>query len=277
MIDDARPRLISSKQARRRIIEHAVSIKALDLGQTQQDVRARAPSDTDQQWLNYAAKGQQYYNEWTKKDAQADDKALPCNFDDEFTIVPVTLTAPADSKFLKGLGLEIEAGKTYYSINAQGPQDSLFLNTMSPKEGVFLAKDNNRGTDPIPYYFSDVAWWQWKKSVAKDNPSTLDYSGMKFFFRSQISNADTLSVMAKAFKSDNNADGSRASTFSPGNGPSDDAKTQNPFWALLGTLNGNGIIHSLTNYKKSMHGKGIDKLTTGTSEGEYYMWATFSS
>ena len=104
------------------------------------------------------------------------------------------------------------------------------------------------------------------------NPSLADYSGIKYFFRREIDNADTKAILDEAFK---DKDITSTLTWTP-----DDAGLDtNAFWALLGSPNGNGMIYLLTDNKVALKGKGIVSISATTIDigvGVYYtMWATY--
>ena len=275
---------IMGKESRRRFVERAVHSTTLELNNMQPKLESRA-GGSDPTWQKYAGKGKQYWNAWSSKTGP--DSVLPCNFETYFKSVDPRLVTPGDAWFLKEEG--IQPGQTYYSTTATKPgddEDGIFANTMSPKEGVFLAQDNYRGsvnqddgtkTPAVPYHFSDIAWWQWQRSVKADNvgadQSTLDFSGMKYFFRTEIKNPDTQNIIDQAFEVNNVEDKTQTQTFTPDK-PQD---LNNAFWALLGTPNGNGIIHLLTDYKQAMHQKSIVSIKIIRPDDKtYYMWATLS-
>lgn len=262
----------------------------------------RALTDHGAAWQKYAPSGARYYAAWQAK--TGDDAVYQCNFEDDFNINqdPPKLVSPARSvqPLLSSLGIGI--GKEYYAISVTGPKNAAdgpiadFTNTISATQGVFLANANNRGalpadpTDPnynpdfpngrqpVPWQFSSVAWWMWVKSCLTANPSWVtnpslaDYSGIKYFFRREIDNADTKSILDEAFKG---KDITSTLTWTP----EDTSLDSNAFWALLGSPNGNGMIYLLTDNKVALKGKGIVSISATTIDigvGVYYtMWATY--
>lgn len=266
------------------------------------DVRAlnpRAPHGAA--WVKYAPSGARYYQAW--QDKTGDDAVYQCNFDDDFDVtLPVKFVLPA-----RGIQPALQAegygiGREYYAITATGPKNAAdgpfadFSNTISATQGVFLANANSRGAlpsdpndpmynpafpngrQPVPWQFSSVAWWMWTKTVLTqnpawaENPSQADYSGIKSFWRREIDNADTKSILDDAFAGE---DISSTQTWTPG----DTDQDTNPFWALLGSPNGNGIQYFLTDNKVALKGKGVISISATTvqsSDARYYsMWATF--
>ena len=162
-----------------------------------------------------------------------------------------------------------------------------FSNTISAQEGVFLANGNDRGArtpenlppdgrDPIEWQFSTVAWWMWKKTVLKDNPkweekpNEADFSGIKSFWRRMIKNADTQEILTEAFQ------GVEPAVITKTWTPEDPDPDKNPFWALLGSPNGNGIQYFLRDNKNALRGKGIKSIKAGLIGGEWNMWAIFT-
>jgi hypothetical protein len=245
-------------------------------------------------WVKYAPSGVIYYQAW--QDKTGDDAVYPCNFDDEFVVEPILSVFPAsgirDTLQAAGYGV----GREYYAITAVGPKDGAiadFVNTISATQGVFLANANNRGAlpsdpadpmynpnfpngrEPVPWQFSSVAWWMWTKTVLTENPewandpSQADYSGIKSFWRREIDNADTMAILIEAFEG---KDPKSTQTWTP----EDTNQDTNPFWALLGSPNGNGIQYFLTDNKVALKGKGIISISaTSLDSGFYTMWATF--
>lgn len=252
-------------------------------------------------WTKYAPSGVRYYQAW--KDKTGPDAVYQCNFEDDFEItLPVKLALPArgirDTLQAEGYGIDRE----YYAITAIGPKNAAdgpyadFQNTISSSQGVFLANANNRGAlpsdpadpmytdthpngrDPVPWQFSSVAWWMWTKTVLSQNPqweanpANADYSGIKSFWRREIDNPDTKSILDDCFAG---KDIHSVQKWTP----EDTDIDNNPFWALLGSPNGNGIQYFLTDNKVAVNGKGIVSISATTvvsSDANYYtMWATF--
>ena len=171
--------------------------------------------------------------------------------------------------------------KEYYATMVLGPKEdaiAYFQNTISAKQGVFLANANTRGylpsdpkdpeyepevpqgRQPIPYHFSAVAWWLWQKTVLLENPawekdpSKADYSGIMSFWRRNIDNQNTVSILDEAF---NGKDVAVTLTWTP----EDKNQDTNAFWALLGSQNGNGIQYFLTEHEVAVKGKGIKSIS----------------
>ena len=250
----------------------------------------RALSDHGPAWQKYAPSGARYYAEWQAKTGP--DAEQPCNFEEEFDIGPVKRTRPAEPirKLLESEHYSID--NEYFSIVLSGPKSNKiadFTNTISASQGVFLANANDRGAlspvdyppdgrPPIPQQFSQVAWWMWQKTVLADrpgaDPNKEDYSGIKSFWRRDIKNADTNSILHELF---DRKPIEEVQTWTPDNIDQD----TNPFWALLGSPNGLGIQYFLKDNKNAVKGKGIKSISAvGVSNrhGQYLytMWATFS-
>ncbi|KAJ5355552.1 uncharacterized protein N7496_012764 [Penicillium cataractarum] len=137
--------------------------------------------------------------------------------------------------------------REYLAISIVGPKDDPiadFINTVSVSQGVFLANANNRGDPPVPWQFSTSFW------------------------RREIDNEDTQSILLDAFT---NVDVNSVQTWYP----SDTNQHPKPFWALLGSPNGNGIQHFLTHNKVALKGKGIRSISAVIGNSGYFtMWAT---
>ena len=108
------------------------------------------------------------------------------------------------------------------------------------------------GRKPITWQFSTVAWWMWQKTVLTANPawaaepSAADYSGIRSFWRREIDNADTRAILDECFEG---KDISRTQVWTA----EDNDQDKNPFWALLGSPNGNGIQYFLTDNKIALN------------------------
>lgn len=254
----------------------------------------RALSDRGKDWQRYAPSGTRYYKEWQRK--LGDDAPYPCNFDDVLIFnEPTKLVLPARSirEVLTTEDLSID--RNYYAIAAKGPKDEPiadFQNTISPNDGVILANGINRGAlpshpndpffeptfpdgrAPVPWHFSSVAWWMWKKTMLTanplwvDDPSQADFSGLKTLFQRNIDNLSTVAILNEAFEGHGITD---ILEWTPDNSQED----VNPFWALLGSPNGNGAQHLATDNKVALRGKGIRKIKATSIDGWYTMWMTF--
>lgn len=227
-------------------------------------------------WVKYAPSGARYFREW--QDKTGADIVYPCNFDDFFNIVSLNRAQPASG--VRAILQEAGYGtsREYLAISIEGPKDNPiadFTNTISATQGVFLANANDRGSPPVAWQFSTVAWVLWQKTVLTENPewkndpSKADYSGIKSFWRREIDNQDTQSILNEAFT---DLDVNSIQTWYPG----DTNQDTNPFWALLGSPNGNGIQHFLTDNKVELKGKGVISISAVMGNSGYYtMWATF--
>lgn len=253
-------------------------------------------------WVKYAPSGVRYYQAW--QDQTGPDVVYQCNFEDDFDVrLPVKFVPPASSirPTLQQQGYSV--GREYYAIVANGPKNSAdgtyadFTNTISASQGVFLANANDRGAlpsdpndprynpqypngrAPVPWQFSTVAWWMWTKTVLQANPqwqadpSQADYSGLKSMWRREIANEDTKSILDEAFAG---KDVLQVQTWTP----EDTDRDSNPFWALLGSPNGNGMQYILTDNKVALKGKRVKSISAvvipnSDGKGFYTMWATY--
>ena len=251
-------------------------------------------------WVKYAPSGARYYQAW--KDKSGPDAVYQCDFDDDIDVkLPVRFVAPAFNVrgTLQAQGYSI--GRAYFDVSAVGPKNAadgpfaFFTNTISASQGVFLANDIDRGAlpedpndpqydpdfpngrAPVPWQFSSVAWWMWKKTVLtvnrqwQDDPSQADYSGLNSFWHREIGNQETQEILDEAFE------GKNIKTIQTWT-PDDPDQDTNPFWALLGCPNGNGMQYILTDNKIAMKGKGILSISAVALFGngvQYTMWATY--
>lgn len=252
----------------------------------------RALSDHGPAWQKYAPSGARYYAEWQAKTGP--DAEYPCNFEEEFSIEPIQKVRPVtlirDTLQSEGYGIDRE----YYSISMSGPKSNPiadFTNTISASQGVFLANANSRGAlptsddlptgrPPITQQFSTVAWFMWQKTVLTEHPEwvvdlrSADFSGIKSFWRREIKNKDTVSILDEVFEG---KDVNKKQTWTP----DDTDQDKNPFWALLGSPNGVGITYFLKDNKQALRGKGITSISAvgiadDYGQSLYTMWATFS-
>ncbi|CEJ62700.1 hypothetical protein PMG11_11193 [Penicillium brasilianum] len=227
-------------------------------------------------WVKYAPSGARYFKEWQEK--TGNDIVYSCDFDDFFNVVALNRAQPASG--IRGILQEAGygTGREYLAVSIEGPKDNPiadFTNTISATQGVFLANTNDRGSPPVAWQFSAVAWELWKRTVLTENPewkndmSKADYSGITSFWRREIDNEDTQSILHDAF---NDLDINSIQTWYP----ADTNQDTNPFWALLGSPNGNGIQHFLTDNKVELKGKRVISISAVMrSSGYYTMWATF--
>ena len=252
-------------------------------------------------WVKYAPSGARYYQAW--KDKTGPDAVYQCDFSADFDVtLPVKFVPPAPNirATLQSEGYGI--GREYYAITAVGPKNAAdgpyadFTNTISASQGVFLANANNRGAlpadpadpqynpafpdgrAPVPWQFSSVAWWMWTTTVLTanpawaDDPSQADFSGLKSFWRREIDNAETKQILDEVFAG---KDAYAVQTWTPEDADQD----RNPFWALLGCPNGNGMQYVLTDNKVALKGKGVKSISAvvvaSSDAGYYSMWATY--
>ena len=116
----------------------------------------------------------------------------------------------------------------------------------------------------------------WEKTVLSDHPeweaqpNEADFSGIKTFWRRNIKNADTTEILGEAFKDIENKEFAQTWT------PEDPNPDTNPFWALLGSPNGNGIQYFLKDNKVALRGKGIKSIKAAIINGDWNMWAIFT-
>lgn len=170
--------------------------------------------------------------------------------------------------------LHVPTGPDYFTIFSFWPkgeqQDSVgqFLKTFSPKKGVIIASTNNRHTEPddavnpepiTPDHWSSIAWAQWKRACITLNPgitaATTDFSNLKVVIRNNIKNTETMSIIQESVAG--KPDG-QVIYFYPND--AGDTTSNNPFWPLLGSPNGNGIINMLIYHKAALQSKSITRI-----------------
>ena len=248
-------------------------------------------------WIQYAPSGARYYQAW--QDKMGDDAVYQCNFEHDFDITLSVKSAPPARVIqpaLQAAGYGI--GREYYAIRATGPKNAPvadFTNTISATQGVFLANDNDRGAlpsdpddpmynpsfttarQPVPWQFSSVAWWMWTQTVLMQNPAwaedppQADYSGIRSFWRREIGQRGHQIYPRRRLRGKDIASTQMWK-------PADTDRDTNPFYALLGSPNGNGIRYFLTDNKVALERKGIISISATTPQRgdfrDYTMWAT---
>lgn len=245
-------------------------------------------------WKYYAPKGLALWQKFLDRDVNQPDQD-PCDLENNYAIPanqvkkdvrPISNTRT----FLERLG--VPTGPDYFKIFSYWPrgeqQDSVgeFSNTYSPKEGVMIASSNARHTEegnpdpktvsPItPEHWSDIAWGQWKRACVTVNPGitafTTDFSNVKLIMRNFITNEATLHIIGEAAEGKVKGDVIYFYPTDPG-----DKTSENAFWPLLGSPNGNGIINMLKDHKSALHSKSITRLGVlidVTQDDEVRMWA----
>jgi hypothetical protein len=245
-------------------------------------------------WKEFATKGTKLWKALLEKPLEDEAQPEVCDLEEYFDLQPRRAVLNSQSKSILQEPKALGKTDSYIELLASGPREDMavgdedeetanFDNTVSVNDGVFMAQSNDRGgikdtagkflTPPTPYRMSQVAWWQWHTAVmitkAKDAEGEPDYSRLKYFFRMEIDNPDTVTIIREALK-DNGGSGPFKFT------PEDKDESANPFWALLGSPNGRGIVHFLTDHKKSMKGKSIESVSIHFRNGWYYMWATLT-
>jgi len=194
--------------------------------------------------------------------------------------------------FMNTLG--VPAGPDYFQVISYYPKkytlDNFigeFSNTYSPKGGVVVASVNARhqkedtvpskevpDEEKAPDNWSSVAWAQWKRGCVTMTLGTTDFSNMKIIIRRNVNNGITKGLMMEALGSEGKSDGQIA-YFYPTD--PDNKESDNAFWPLLGSPNGNGIIHLLRDHKIVLGSKSITRIGVyfhENSERQYnYLWA----
>ena len=238
-------------------------------------------------WDKFAPKGQKYWKEFNDRDINQPDND-PCNLDQDYTTpedkIKVNAVPIMNVRgFLDKLG--IPTGPDYITVFSSWPKgdqkDAVgeFMNTFSPKDGVMIASTNNRHQQPdtvdpktikliTPDNWSSVAWAQWKRGCVTITPGTTDFSNLKVIIRKNIDNSQTSAIIAEAMQGQPLGE---FIYFYP-----DDESLDNAFWPLLGSANGNGMIHLLTDHKKALDGKSITRVGVfidPTKDNQAQIWA----
>lgn len=238
-------------------------------------------SRADDLWKKYAQKGVQYYKEWQTK--TGDDRECPFDFEANFVSEGRNTESRPRRSLVPFIETELDGTKvtrSYFSTywadkrtaDQEGSKKTQFINSVSASQGIFLATDNNiaLGQD-IGYYFSDVAWWLWKKSLLQDanGGQQKPVDSIQSFWRVSVVNEDSVKLLQEALG---------ASTDIQSWTPNDTDQERNAFWALLGCPNGTAMIKLLTDHKIALKGKAIRKISAVFEPDvkEYYMWATYS-
>ena len=243
-------------------------------------IKARAlHSDS---WNTYAPKGIRYWNEFNSRPAGQADRPPRCNFFTEYNDRSVNLARPPrpmmDLFTRQGIGI----GNNYYNYVTTWPLEHLgkitagFINVHSPADGVIIASDNRRQPDPNPDdipknpdTWSEIAWWQWMRACNTVKPGQNAYGDLKYIFRYHIENPSGSEIIVEALGNPMAQD--KVVTFVP----DADQSLDNAFWPLLGSENGNGIIHMLADHKQTLGGKTVKSLNIyyNSNSVQYYMWA----
>ena len=218
-------------------------------------------------WNKYAPSGVKYWNEFNNRGPDQPDRVL-CNFDATYNIdeSKSRLTPPAVPFRALLNGLEIPAGETYYNRLAYWPKGDTnelnadFFNLYSPKEKVIIAAANNRRVvperPPAPDNWSTIAWFLWRRACITATPGTNDFSNLDYIFQRNIDNDYTGAIFDELFKQTKNYQVGEKVYLNP----VDTSMDINGFWALLGSPNGIGFIHLLTDNKIALHGKSIVQI-----------------
>lgn len=251
-------------------------------------------------WKLYAPKGQKYWKDFNDRDINQPDKDgcdLNRDFSTPENMIKLNVVPIRGYRgFLEKL--RVPTGLNYFSVFSYWPKGDKetdqetsvgqFLNTFSPKDGVMIASTNNRHTEPegtkppieniTPYHWSEIAWSQWKRGVSEPegismnpipkiyanrqliqcvtvSPGTKDYFNLKLIVRNNIKNGETNDIIGEAVKG---TPAGKIVYFYPTD-PENEA-SDNAFWPLLGSPNGNGMIHLLTDHKAALNGIGITRI-----------------
>lgn len=249
----------------------------------------------DKDWNTYRDKGQDYWGHFNRRDINQPDYD-PCDLDglyatpDQHVKVGTTLVGNL-KQILNSLG--VPTGPDYFQVFSFYPKNYLinlfgeFMNNYSPQDGVVVASVNARhqkgdtvpsrevpDEEKAPDNWSSVAWAQWKRGCITMTPGTSDFSNIRIIMRRNVDNGITSSFMVEALESVGKSDGQIAYFYltDPDNKDSD-----NPFWPLLGSPNGNGMIHLLKDHKSVLGNRSITRIGVYFHENSgrlyNYLWA----
>ena len=258
-------------------------------GQSSLQLLPRAPPTRDATWKEAATRGKKLWNAWKAKDGP-DAPPAACDFTSKYhQLIHITRPERRLAPLLEGNGNSADPENWLLcDLSLQNPRTNpqdgsvAWSNLMNVPEGVIVALANYRGyPNPEPENGVEVVWYEWQQSVLQYHRehglddidvNTADFSGISSYFRIQISNTQSLAVLKQAFEDGKPNDELRTWT------PDDEDEDKNPFWAVLGSNNGKGIIRLLTDHKRALRGKGIKELKAKYMVGQgddFFFWANF--
>ncbi|MCJ1485794.1 hypothetical protein MMC06_005969 [Schaereria dolodes] len=222
-----------------------------------------APRPPALSWPNAVTKGRTLYHALQAKvvanPPPPDNDAARAIYDSEeyekeflsIAMTPRALTVP----FLNFMGVIVDNNYRVCTVNNwdQETNDSHeeynnWFRTAPGPSGVIMARNNYRNGGPL--HWSDATYYQWSDANAYKPKWHL---GLRYIVRHEIENVDTVSIIMGAYASirQNSALNWRWL-------PSDE-----PFYALIGTPNGQGVLHMLTD-----HFLGLGKLNVASIESQ---------
>ena len=224
-------------------------------------------------WTAAAARGAANYEKWKAKTGP--DVPPPCDYEkeynmDQYSLVPVSRT-PNILTLYQNLGIDtsIKSYNTMVTWPAGDGPTADYNNLFGPQNGIIDARSNNKGEGATQDTngWSELAWYLWKKSCVSVTPGTTDFSGLKWFFRSNIDNPTTVQILSEVFDGVKENDPVK---FTPDNPD----QTTNAFWALLGSPNGYGANRMCTDHKLALGGKGVVSMNAmWITGGDSFIWA----
>ena len=247
------------------------------------------------QWNSFKQKA---INGWKTWQGVTEDKDDWCQyFDIEYKVTLTEIsnvrgtTGKINNEYSLGLGLTnyIQSDIVWKAPDNGG--SASFTNLFSATDGVIIAVGNDRRapsnpdnpTEPVyltPDNWSEIAWWQWIKACREQvNPTTTDFSGLKFIFQSSVDNQDSAAIMDEAIQS--LADNQKYNTKHTFNYDDvDNPGNANAFWSLLGSPNGIGAFYILVDHKEAMQDKRVDEISSYIEQDDfgelmYFMWMTY--
>lgn len=232
--------------------------------------------DRSAAWNTYASKGQGYWDAFNNRDPTIADSVL-CNVLATYNIEQYSKTTPAAS-FQPFLTLINSQMTSAYQVlltweAPAGKQDADLFNLFDPDSGTIVAAANDIGD--APDHWSDIAWYLWVRACLTKNPTTTTFGNVNTIIQRNIDNSDTWDIISDALSGGYTVGQPKYFT------PADRDLNANAFWALLGSPNGNGIIHMLTDHKHQLNGKSIVRIGLWANPNqrtpgqgyETHMWA----
>ena len=255
---------ISEKHRRRAVIAKAeLERKRSEPTRTLVERNKHSPT-----WNKYAPSGVKYWNEFNNRGPNQPDEVF-CNFDQTWALDKrQSKLSPPAAPFQPllievGGDFGVEAGSSCYSEYAYWPKGEVpdanaeISNLYSPKDKVIIVasvdRQINKKGPKAPDHWSTIAWHLWKEACVSVTKGTKDFSNLNYMFVRNVVNPETSAIFDEALKG-----------LSVGENhyfyPKETSTDTNAFWALLGSPNGNGLIHLLTDNKIALRGKSIVQL-----------------
>ena len=141
-----------------------------------------------------------------------------------------------------------------FSVTRSKGQNPTVYECAVDRSGYFLVALNNRKDKGETTHWSEVAFsvLRYYRALKNDDPSKL-----KYVVRHNVKNADTKAIIDEAYKNSHETLNETPFAWT---------KEIDAFYALLGTVNGKGVVRMLTDYSKSLGHKTIGSIFTAQSK-----------